>query len=79
MPAHGKATLAPGGYHVMLMGLKAPLKEGQSFPLTLTFEHAGKVEVEVMVESMTGQGGGHSMPMGTKPGMGDMPASGSSN
>jgi copper(I)-binding protein len=77
VPAHGTATLAPGGYHVMLMGLEAPLKEGQSFPLTLTFEHAGKVEVEVRVMGMSAQGAGHAMPMGTKPGMGDMPMSGS--
>jgi periplasmic copper chaperone A len=49
IPAGGKAMLAPGGYHVMLMGLKAPLKEGQSFPLTLTFEKAGKIDVEVKI------------------------------
>ena len=36
-------TLAPGGYHVMLMGLKQPLKEGESFPVTSTFEKAGGV------------------------------------
>ncbi len=55
----------------------APLAEGQSFPLTLTFEHAGKVEVQVMVLGMTGQGSDHTMPMGAKPGMGTMPMSGS--
>jgi periplasmic copper chaperone A len=43
-------VLQPGGLHVMLMGLKAPLKEGDRFPLTLTFEHAGNIEVEVVVE-----------------------------
>lgn len=43
------AVLAPGGDHVMLMGLKAPLKEGQTFPLTLVFEKGGKVTVEVAV------------------------------
>ena len=31
-------TFAPGGYHIMLIGLKAPLKVGDSFPLTLTFQ-----------------------------------------
>lgn len=41
--------LAPGGYHIMLMGLKAPLKQGASFPLALTFEKAGTVEVTVKV------------------------------
>lgn len=45
------AILEPGGLHVMLMGLKAPLKEGEMFPLTLTFEHAGTVTVDVIVQS----------------------------
>ena len=49
-------TLAPGGRHVMLMGLKAPLKQGDSFPLTLRFEHAAPVTVTVTVEAI---GGGH--------------------
>src|SRR5580658_1485732 len=35
----------PGGYHVMLTGLKGPLKAGDSFPLTLTFEHAQPITV----------------------------------
>lgn len=39
----------PGGYHVMIMGLKGALNEGDSFPLTLTFEKAGDVTVNVMV------------------------------
>jgi copper(I)-binding protein len=48
----GKAvTLAPGGIHVMLMGLKAPLKQGDSFPLTLTFEHAPPLTVTIEVEA----------------------------
>ncbi len=50
VPAGGAATLAPGGLHIMLMGLKAPLRKGESFPLTLTFERAGTVVVEVVVE-----------------------------
>lgn len=48
--APGKPVeLKPGGLHIMLKGLKAPLKEGQMFPLTLTFEKAGPIEVMVMV------------------------------
>jgi hypothetical protein len=47
--AGGKAIFKPGSYHVMLVGLKAPLADGQSFPLTLTFEHAGKIDVTVKV------------------------------
>lgn len=50
--AAGEPTLLrPGGLHVMLMGLKAPLVEGTYFPLTLVFEHAGRLEVEVKVEA----------------------------
>ena len=46
---------APGGYHVMLMGLKQPLKAGDQFPLTLTFVHAGQVTTTVTVRSMDGK------------------------
>ena len=41
--------MAPGGYHVMLLGLKQPLKQGDHVPLTLTFEHAGAVTADVVV------------------------------
>jgi copper(I)-binding protein len=51
--APGKPVkLAPGGYHVMLMGLKAPLKTGDTFPLTLRFEHAPPMTVTVAVEPL---------------------------
>lgn len=53
IPAKGSALLAPGGYHLMLMGLKAPLIEGQKLPLTLRFQKAGEVKVEIKVESLT--------------------------
>ncbi|MEC9184032.1 MAG: copper chaperone PCu(A)C, partial [Pseudomonadota bacterium] len=43
------AVLAPGGNHVMFMGLHEKLIVGQSFPVTLIFERAGKVTVEVKV------------------------------
>ena len=49
-------TLKPGGEHIMLLGLSEPLLEGQSFPLTLTFEKAGMREVTVAVEK-PGAGG----------------------
>ena len=45
-------TFTPGGYHVMLVGLKSPLKAGDSFPLTLTFEHAPPITVTVKVEAV---------------------------
>ena len=41
----------PQGYHLMLLGLKQPLKEGDRFPLWLTFKHAGEVKVEVYVQT----------------------------
>ena len=39
----------PGGLHVMLMGLKAPLVKGETFSLTLAFERSGMVDVRVQV------------------------------
>jgi copper(I)-binding protein len=47
-------TLKPGGYHVMLTGVKGPLKPGDSFPLTLTFAHAQPITVTTKVEAMSG-------------------------
>ena len=44
----------PSGRHVMLMGLKRPLKEGDVFPLTLTFANAGPVETRVRVRRIDG-------------------------
>ncbi|MDH3472584.1 MAG: copper chaperone PCu(A)C [Rhodospirillales bacterium] len=58
IPAGGSAVLAPGGLHVMLMGLAAPLEEGARFPLTLTFEQAGPVTVEVLVRPATAMDAG---------------------
>jgi len=46
-----KLQLKPGGYHVMLSELRQPLKVGDKFPLTLTFQNAGAVEVSVWVEA----------------------------
>jgi len=46
----GPVVLEPGGFHIMLMGLKAPLEAGAAFPLTLRFEKAGAVAIEVRVE-----------------------------
>jgi len=51
IPASGDTKLAPGGTHLMLFGLHKPLVAGERFPLTLQFEQAGKVEVEVMIEA----------------------------
>ena len=62
--AHGTAELKPGGLHVMLMELKAPLKQGESFPLTLKFEKAGDVLVNVAVQGMGATGPAASAPAG---------------
>jgi periplasmic copper chaperone A len=56
-------ALAPGGYHVMLIGLKQPLKAGEHFPLTLTFQHAGPVTVTVDVAAIGAAGPVADMPM----------------
>ncbi|HKX44171.1 MAG TPA: copper chaperone PCu(A)C [Burkholderiaceae bacterium] len=51
--------MRPGeGPHFMLMGLKQPLKEGDSFPMTLEFERGGKVEVKVVVQVPKGDAAG---------------------
>lgn len=57
IPAGGEVKLAPGGYHLMLIGLKQPLKEGERFKGTLTFAKAGTVDVEFKVEGMAGPKG----------------------
>jgi copper(I)-binding protein len=61
--------LAPSGYHLMIMDLKSPLKQGEKVPVTLEFEKAGKVAVTLDVEGIGAQGpaGGEGMKMA--PGM----------
>jgi len=50
LPVGQTVELKPGGYHVMLMDLKAPLKAGSSLPLTLTFKNAKGVESKVQLQ-----------------------------
>lgn len=57
IPAGGKLALAPGGYHLMFIGLKQQPKQGETFSATLTFEKAGTVTVEFAVEGMGEMGG----------------------
>ncbi len=52
IPAHGSVGLAPSGYHVMFTHLTKPLAKGETVKATLTFEHAGPVEVEFPVEGV---------------------------
>lgn len=56
VPAGQTVALAPGGYHGMLMGLTTALKEGDSFPVTLTFQTAGEVTINVKVLPMRAEG-----------------------
>ncbi len=53
-------VLEPGGFHVMLMGLKTPLVEGTRFPMTLIFEKAGSIAVEVTVQKAAAMKAEHS-------------------
>ncbi|MOA50683.1 hypothetical protein D3C78_1737360 [compost metagenome] len=50
IPAGGTLTFAPGGYHLMLLGLKKPLAAEERFPVTLHFQKAGDVKVEILVQ-----------------------------
>lgn len=54
VPARGEVTLAPGGYHLMLKGLKAPLKAGEKFPATLTFASGRKLDLAFTVSEGMG-------------------------
>ena len=65
--------LAPGGYHLMIMDLKAPLKQGDKVPVTLEFEKAGKVTVSLDVGSVGAQGPAGGSGMGGKMEMKKMP------
>ena len=60
--------LKPQGLHVMFVGLKNPLKQGDHVKATLVFEKAGKVDVDFDVTGMGGPPADHGMP-GMKPGM----------
>jgi periplasmic copper chaperone A len=61
IPAGGSVTLKPGGYHVMLIGLKKQLVAGQTLPLTLTFAKAGNISITVPIQAIgatqSGKGG----------------------
>lgn len=51
VPAGKPTKLEPGGMHLMLMGLKAPLKAGDKVPLKLRFEKAGEIETVLVVQT----------------------------
>lgn len=60
LPAGQVVALAPGGYHIMLMGLARPLVKGEMIELTLTFEKAGSVSVQVPVGDVAAGSHDHS-------------------
>ena len=55
IPPGGRVALEPGAYHLMFSGLYAPFVAGDSVPLTLTFEQAGRVDVMLTVHPLGGQ------------------------
>ena len=61
LPPGQAVTLAPGGLHLMLIGLTRPLAVGEAVPVTLRFERAGEVQVSLAVQpaGARGPGGGH--------------------
>ena len=73
VPAGKDVRFVPGGYHVMLMGLNHPLKQGDKVELTLTFEKAGKITVSapIMAAGAMGPNAGKGMD-GHGSGMGGM-------
>ena len=56
IPAGGAFELKPGGAHLMLVNIKAPLKEGDKVPFTLRFERAGELKTELHVGRLTDTG-----------------------
>jgi len=51
IPANGTVTFEPGGYHIMLTGLAAPLKNGQKFDVNLGFLNGGVIKVTATVKA----------------------------
>jgi copper(I)-binding protein len=50
LPANGMIKMQRGGNHVMFMGLNDPFEQGKMIPVTLTFEKAGDIEIDVPVD-----------------------------
>jgi copper(I)-binding protein len=67
VPAGKTVELKPGGLHVMFIGIHQPLKNGDSFPLTLRFEKAGEVKTEMKVMTQAGMPAMPMAPGGHKP------------
>lgn len=65
--------LSPGGFHLMLLDLKGPLKQGEKLPVTLEFEKAGKVSVTFDIQGVGAQGPANSSGSGGQMDMKKMP------
>lgn len=63
VPAEGEVVFQSGGLHLMLLGLKAPLIEGDHAQMTFTFETSGPIQVDAVVARPTGQAPATSMSM----------------
>jgi copper(I)-binding protein len=59
VPAGGMHMLKRGADHVMFMGLNAPMQQGDIVNVTLVFEKAGRIDVEIPVDLQRGE----TMPM----------------
>lgn len=70
IPAHGSVALEPGGYHLMFITPKEPLKAGDELAATLRFEKAGEVDVLFKVEALGAGGGAAHHGDGHEPGEG---------
>jgi len=70
LPAGQDVVLAPGGLHVMFIGLKGALEVGQNIPLTLSFADGTSQQVDVPVQEIRGHGGGHGKHKGKGKGKG---------
>jgi periplasmic copper chaperone A len=64
LPAKGEAALKPGGYHVMLIDMKVPLKEGDKVAITLKFSDGGTKTIDAPVKRQAAE-----MPMDDMKGM----------
>jgi copper(I)-binding protein len=56
IPPGATVTLKPGGYHIMFMELKSPFTKDQRVPITLVFEKAGSINVDLAVAALGAQG-----------------------
>ncbi|WP_343803662.1 copper chaperone PCu(A)C [Marinobacterium maritimum] len=63
LPANSQVELAPGGLHIMLIGLEAPLQDGSQIDMTLEFDDGTSEQLDVPVQMVMPAGMGHGQPM----------------